>query len=555
MRRAAGTRPGGWVVLGLALVLLGCGEVGHDQAVAGIQEVVHGTEGFLLDGEQSVRLPDEVRDFYRDRSYRPLWVNDGGLGRAGEELLNLLRSSHEEGFPADRYHVERLDEVAQLLGKGRKSEGRGAGVADLELALTSLYVRYATDLARGYMDSADEEITWLIPRPDPPGAELLDRLERGEGPTQVLSELRPRTPQYGRLMASLGHYRQVQAAGGWASLPDDVTLQEGDEGEYVVLLRRRLVAEGNPVERGLAEAGSAARPDRFDPQLREAVEHVQGRFALETDGVVGGRTLEELNTPVSQRLRELEINLDRWRWLPRDLGPRHILVNVAGYEMEVVDEGRRVLSMAVVVGEEGWETPMFRDTLDHIVFNPYWNVPASIAESSILPEIRRDPDYLERQNFEVVEWNGSSSRVLSPADVQWSEVDDEDFPYTLRQKPGPENALGQVKFMFPNEHNIYLHDSPARDLFSEARRSGSAGCVRVEHPFELARLLLEIDSDTSLEEVEADLEHDREHRVDLHRTVPIYIVYLTAWVEEDGTTRFHHDPYHHDRRIRAMESG
>ncbi len=539
----------------MALILVGCGRAGHERAVAGVQEIVDGSGEIPLGSEQTVHAPEEVLNLYRDRSHRPLWVNDAGLNRSGEELLSVLRSSHEEGLPADRYHVELLDGMVQGLGEGRDAEVRGTGVAELELALTSLYFRYAADLVRGYMDSAEAEITWLIPRADPPGREFLQRLERGEEPTQLLAELRPSTPQYDRLVASLEHYRQVQEAGGWPRLPDDVTLQEGDEGENVVLLRRRIVAEGNAIEQGLAEAESATQPERFDGRLREAVEHLQGRFALEPDGVVGGRTLEELNTPVSQRLHELSINLDRWRWLPRDLGPRHILVNVAGYEMEVVDGGRRVLSMAVVVGEEAWETPVFRDTLDHIIFNPYWNVPASIAESSILPELRSDPDYLERNNFEVVDWSGGSPRVVSTAGMDWSEVDAEDFPYTLRQRPGPDHALGQVKFMFPNEYNIYLHDSPAQHLFSEARRAYSAGCVRVEQPFELARLLLEIDSDTSFEDIEGDLGQEGERRVELHGTVPIYIVYLTAWVEEDGTTRFHHDPYHQDRQMRATAPG
>lgn len=533
----------------MAVALLGCGRAGHDRAVAGVQEIVNGTGEVPLGTEQTVRVPEEALDMYRDRSYRPLWANDAGLSRAGVDLLDVLRRSHDEGLPADRYHLELLDGMVQGLTEVTDDEVRGIRIAELELALTSLYFRYAADLARGYLDPADAAIAWRIPRPDPPGREMLDRVEGGERPARILAELRPSTTQYDRLVASLNHYLQVHEAGGWPALPPDATLQEGDEGEDVVLLRRRLVAEGNADERKLAEAESASRPDQFDQRLREAVEHFQARFALETDGVVGGRTLEELNTPVSQRLLELRVNLDRWRWLPRDLGPRHILVNVAGYEMEVVDEGRRVLSMGVVVGEEAWETPVFRDTLDHIIFNPYWNVPASIAESSILPEVRSDPDYLERNNFEVVDWSESSPRVVSTADIDWSELDTEDFPYSFRQRPGPGNALGHVKFMFPNEHNIYLHDSPAEHLFSEARRAYSHGCIRVEQPFELARLLLEIDSDTSPEEIEGLVGQDGERRVDLHGSVPIYIVYLTAWVEEDGTTRFHHDPYNHDRQM------
>jgi len=560
----------GWVLLGVALILPACGDRGHEQvghgrdgtvqgdshrdgheqAVAGIQELVDAGE-LSLGTEQTFTVPPEVLDLYRARGHRPLWVNDAGLTSSGGELLEVLRGSLEEGLPAHRYHIEVLDGVVQGDREGTDAGMRQLGIAELEVALTSMYVRYATDLARGHLDSTDDEVIWLIPRPDPPGGELLERLERGESPAGLLDDLRPTTPQYGRLMASLQHYRQVQEAGGWPRLPDDVNLREGDEGEDVMLLRRRLLAEGDPVERDLARAESSVARERFDGRLREAVEHVQARFALQVDGVVGGRTLHELNTPVSQRLFELEMNLERWRWLPHDLGARHILVNVAGYEMEVVNEGRRVLFMDVVVGEEGWETPVFRDTLDHIVFNPYWNVPASIAESSLLPEARNDPSYLERNNFEIVDRSGSSPRVVGIDSIDWSEVDAADFPYWLRQRPGPDNALGLVKFMFPNEHSIYLHDAPSQHLFLEARRAYSHGCVRVGKPFELARLLLEIDSDASDRQIGDFLDEDGERRVDLNGTVPIYIVYLTAWIEDDGRTRFHHDPYHRDRRMGA----
>lgn len=546
-----------WALVGMALILPACGDAGRDQVgqdpvnrdpvnrdqvnrddvshtrtAAGVREIVNRSGEVALGAESTVRAPEEVLDLYRERSHQPLWVHDGGLNRAGAELLELLRSSHEEGLPADRYQVGLLDAMVEDSG--------------LEVALTSMVLRYATDLVRGYRDAADAEVVWLIPRSEPPGRDFLHRLDQGEPPARLLQELRPGSPQYSRLVASLRHYRQVEEAGGWPAFSDDVSLEEGDEGEDVLLLRRRLLAEGDAEERALAEPESAARPERFDSRLREAVQHFQARFALEADGVIGGRTLEELNTPLSQRLVDLETNLERWRWLPRDLGPRHILVNVAGYEMELVNEGRRVLSMDVVVGEEGWETPVFADTLEHIVFNPYWNVPVSIAESSLLPQIQSDPSYLERNNFEVVDRAGSSPRVVNPASIDWSGIAAEDFPYSLRQRPGPHNALGLVKFMFPNEYNIYLHDSPAEFLFSEPRRAYSHGCVRLEKPFELARLLLEIDSDSSDEEIEGFLGQEGERHVNLRGSVPIYIVYLTAWVDDDGTTRFHHDPYHND---------
>jgi L,D-transpeptidase YcbB len=259
-----------WALAGMALTLSACGEPGHERATTGVQGIVERAGELPLGGEQSIRVPEEVLDLYRDRGYQPLWVNDEGLNGPGAELLELLRSAHEEGLPADRYHAERLD------GMDDPSQ--------LEVALTSMVLRYATDLVRGYRDPADAEVDWLIPRAEAPGRAFLGRLEEGEPPAQLLEELRPGSPQYARLVTSLRHYRQVEEAGGWPTLPDDVTLEEGDVGEEVLLLRRRLVAEGDSVERILAEPESDAPPERFDARLREAVEHLQARFALEADG-------------------------------------------------------------------------------------------------------------------------------------------------------------------------------------------------------------------------------------------------------------------------------
>lgn len=539
-------RSAGVCTLVLLTAPAACGSPGTDRATEGVRAVIEEAGDFALDGERPSPVREEVAEFYRAREYGPLWVHDRGANSRGEGLLETLHASADEGLPPERYRVSLVEAEIERIREGNGDEDLERRLGSLEVALTTAWLRYTEDLARGHIDPEEAGLAWLIPRPEAPGPGVLDRVVEGEHPAAVAAELRPRNPQYASLRAALRHYREVEEAGGWPRVPEEATLREGDEGDDVAVLRDRLIAEGNPVERPLAEGG--LRPDHFDADLRAAVENLQARYALEPDGIVGGRTLEELNRPVSERIQDLKMNLDRWRWLPRDLGERYVLVNVAGYELEVIEDETPVLSMAVIVGEEAWETPVFADTLDHLAFNPYWNVPQSIAEARILPEVRENPEYLARNNMEVLDRSGATPEVVRPRDVDW-DAHDNGFPYWFRQRPGPTNALGQVKFMFPNEHNIYLHDTPETHLFAEARRAFSHGCIRVEKPWELARYLLRTDSDRSPEEIDELRGHDTEIQVQLQRSIPIYILYFTAWAEEDGVARFHHDPYHQDRRL------
>jgi murein L,D-transpeptidase YcbB/YkuD len=263
----------------------------------------------------------------------------------------------------------------------------------------------------------------------------------------------------------------------------------------------------------------------FDRDLRDALRNFQRRHAIDDDGVIGTATLRELNQTIDERIGEIALNLDRWRWLPRELGDFFILVNIAGFELEVIENDRAIEAMNVVVGKPGWSTPVFSDTVKHVVVNPYWTPPKSIIEEEILPAVERDPTYLERNNFERTSDGG------------------------FRQRPGPRNALGDYKFLFPNSYDIYLHDTPADHLFSRARRDFSHGCIRLERPADLARLLVSKASAHSAASLEAMVGTRREKWIPLKRTIPIYIVYFTAWVQEDGTLRFHHDVYGHDEEL------
>ncbi len=315
-------------------------------------------------------------------------------------------------------------------------------------------------------------------------------------------------------------------------------MREGSSRPGIAALRARLAGGDDAREAELARAGES-RPNVFDDRLAEALRHFQERNGILDDGVLGPRTRAELNRSVEDRIADLELNLDRWRWLPRQLGERYIVVNVAGFELEMDEHDRPVERMRVVVGKTGWNTPVFADTMRYLIVNPYWNVPESITEEEVAPKVMSDPGYLQRNRFQVLR----GDRVVDPGSVDWTRP----ATFRVRQQPGPDNALGRLKFMFPNDRNIYFHDTPADHLFSRTERAFSHGCIRLEKPKELARALLPRVAGRSASAVDSLLATDKEQWVRFDRGVPVYILYFTAWADEDGTVRFYPDVYGRDR--------
>ena len=263
------------------------------------------------------------------------------------------------------------------------------------------------------------------------------------------------------------------------------------------------------------------------------------------DGIVTAAVTAEMNVPVDQRIRQIEMNLERWRWLPRDLGERHIIVNIPEYRLEVWDRGQVPVSMRVVVGKQDTQTPIFSDEMTHVVFSPYWNVPPNIAQGETLPEIMKDPGFLARANMEVLDKNGQ------PIDPSTIDVADP-ASYRFRQRPGAQNSLGLVKFMFPNQFNVYLHDTPTDSLFARASRSFSHGCVRLENPLALAEYVLRDQQGWTREKIEEAMHAEEERTVKLKKAIPVYLGYWTARVSSDGVMQFRKDVYGIDSRLTAL---
>jgi len=383
-----------------------------------------------------------------------------------------------------------------------------------------------------------------------------------------LAALEPPQRGFRRLREALAYHRAVAARGGWPVIPDGPKLKRGDYGLPVTRLRERLRLGGDLVRGDYGPPWAALHerlrrkgdfvttvdgmdPELFDEALDLGLKRFQARYGLKADGVLDAATRSELNVSAERRVEQLVVNLERWRWLPQDLGRRHIIVNIPAFELEVVEEDSVVLDMRVVVGRPYQHTPVFSETMRYLVLNPYWHVPHAIAVADVLPEVKRDLSYLARQQMQIFQGWGPDAREIDPATVDWSAVTPVKFPFRLAQNPGPVNALGRIKFMFLNKFNVYLHDTPARLLFTEAQRDFSHGCIRIQKPLELALYLLRQDRKWTREALLSALNKEKDRSVPLPEPIPIHLLYWTAWAEGDGTIEFRRDIYGQDAPLLA----
>jgi murein L,D-transpeptidase YcbB/YkuD len=475
----------------------------------------------------AVRAAPALPCFYDRRGFAPAWVADTGLRPEADELLAAVADAAGDGLRPEDYDLAGLRQrVAQA--RSRSLAGAPGDLAELDLQLTDAFLRLAADLRNGRVNPeliySDCELD--ISELDSP-AVLESALATGKV-RQALADLAPAQAGYRSLKQALAQYREIAARGGWPAVPPGPTLKPGEKGERVAALRARLEASAELPMGGTPGApGDPAAIDRtlFDATLQAALRTFQERNGLDTDGAVGPGTLEALNVTAADRVRQIEINLDRWRWLPRDLGERYVMVNIAGFALDVVEAGKPALSMRVVAGKPTNRTPMFTGTMTHLVLNPYWNVPSGILKKEVLPHIARDPGYLARQNMEMLPGG------------------------KVRQKPGANNALGKIKFLFPNRFDVYLHDTPSRSLFSRSVRTFSHGCIRVEKPLELAEYLLKDDPAWTPEKIQKALAKGSESWVKIPNPLPVHLAYWTAWVDDAGVTQFRKDVYGRDKPL------
>ncbi len=420
--------------------------------------------------ERDAQLLVVLAAFYQERQMAPLWLDAGGPSGRAEVLAGVLRTADQRGLDPADYHASTIDE---LLSAGAPDQR-----AELELRLSLGLLEITSDLASGRLEPQQVNPELFVYPQEVDPAAVIRAAAGAQDIAAFVAGYEPSQPEYRRLKAALADYRALAAAGGWPTIDDGPTLKPDMTGPRVAQLRARL---GVPPAQG-------ADPARFDPALAEAVKEFQALQGLEQDGLIGQNTLAALNVPAEERVRQILLNLERRRWMADDPGERYVFVNLADFELKVVDGPRTVFDTRVVVGAPYHRTPVFSGEMTYLEINPYWNVPPSIARNELLPKIKADPGYLAANNFELLSDWSDSARVLDPHSIDWSAVTPERFTYKLRQGPGAGNALGHIKFMFPNQFNIYLHDTPARGLFARDVRDFSHGCIRVQDPEALRRL-------------------------------------------------------------------
>lgn len=483
----------------------------------------------------------ELPLFYARRGFRPAWVTADDLDSA-DSLVAAVHAARDDGLQVEDYHLGNIELLLDWLEQERLSGSASDPdlVVDLDLLLTDAFLLLASHLLGGRVNPETTQTDWVA---FDPKADLAGILESALATGQIaaaLDRLRPPHAGYADLKAALERYRAIAQNGGWPLLPESLLRREGAAGDHLALLWRRLSISGDlgPQDNWLQY--------RDDGILEEGVRRFQRRLGLPQTGQIDKQTLAELNVPAAVRARQIELNLERWRWIPHELGSRHLLVNTADYRLTVVENGQPRWDMRVVVGKDYRRTPVFSADLKYLEINPYWNVPQTIAVEDILPKVKQDPAYLIRRKIKVFENWRTDAREIDPLTIDWSRVTRKNFYFKLRMEPGPLNDLGRIKFVMPNRFAVFLHDTPNRKLFEKNYRSFSSGCIRLEKPLELAEYLLKDDPNWTYQHIRAAVDSAENRIVRLKNAVPVHLLYWTAWVDQEALVSFRKDIYNRD---------
>lgn len=466
-------------------------------------------------------MAEKMRNFYKNRNYHFAWFSEDGLTEQARAFYNLHNTYVTPDMDTSAYDKELDSTIDRLMNDDRFSL-TAKKLTQTELHLTEHFFKFTKDVYEGTIDPM--QLQWHIPKKKIDAVTLLDSLIEKNG--TKLEDWEPVNRNYPLLKNKLLEYYEIEKSGGWDSIQlRNKAYRFGDSSEVVRALKKRLTVTGDYK----GEDTSA----KFTFELQLALEHAQHRLGLNADGVLGNQTAGELNVPVKDRIEQILINMERLKWMPNSGTGVRLVANIPEFKLHVYNGDEEEFSMKIVVGKAGHNTVIFTDSLEYIVFNPYWNIPESIVRNEILPAINRNSNYLWENNMEQ-----TGTRNGLPV---------------IRQKPGASNALGRVKFIFPNNYNIYFHDTPARSLFDLTDRAFSHGCVRLSDPERLADFLLRNNPDWNDEKINnVMMFSDKNTWVKLKNKVPVYIVYFTAWVGQDGNLNFRDDIYGHDAKMKQM---
>lgn len=480
----------------------------------------------------------DLVSFYQERQFAPVWVGELGPNHLGKALPIQLADSRLHGLNPEDYHLHCINATINRMNSMVSSHKRldARELADLDIIMTDAFMIYTSHLATGKVDPERLYPLWFSKKEKVNIIAGLNDLMQNGDLAKTIRSFAPSHEQYWQLVEAAHQMEQVIAAGGWPVLPLGRTLRPGDRQPHIVLLRERLQTSGE-----LSKKEPAIEPNFFDEELEIAVKKFQSRHGLAVDGAVGPNTYEELNIPAERRRQQILLNLERWRWLPHNWTDNHIVVNTAAFSLNA-HRGKENLSMKVIVGKDYQKTPVFSEKMVYIEINPYWNVPRSIAVKELLPKIKNNPGYLARHNYQIISGDG----VINPWQVDWNSVNSRNFRWRIRQRPGPKNALGFIKFMFPNRFNVYMHDTPDRHLFQRARRAFSHGCIRVEKPVEMAVLILRDNPGWTRERIEQAIQAGKRRVINVESDWMVHVLYWTSWVDDYGQLQYCPDIYDRD---------
>ena len=538
---------------------------------------------FIIDRKAAERVGVQLYTFYQENNFFPYWVTEYGPTRNAHILLSVLRRVDEEGLELERY---RISEVTALLVSREIKD-----LAELDLMLTVALYTYLGDMLEGAAASCLlDPALFSTARSTVANREaMLHQAVNAPDLRQFLKKLPPHHYEYQSLKKMLVRYRKLAEQGGWTKIPSGQTLRPGMADPRLRLLAERLFITGDLKDFSvISPPPLIARPKPFPGpitvteriSLREAllppswwlipapppvyrlqysnallraVQHFQQRYSLEQDGVIGKNTLETLNLPVEDHINKIILNMERWRWLPHQLQGRRILVNIAGFRLVGMNDRKVEITMPVIVGKVGHNTPIFNHVMTYIEVNPYWNIPPSIVRNEIIAKVIENPFYLQEQRIRIfADWQEGASEVM-PENIDWENIGRGINRFHLRQEPGPANALGTIKFMFPNNKNVYMHDTPAHGLFRRAQRAFSHGCIRLSRPLDLASYILSNDYQMiSREQLEAQVASKERKVFVLNEPLPVHLIYRTARVDrKTGAAYFYDDIYGRDARLAA----
>ena len=526
----------GWVVLLVLLLCITPAVASEDPGQLFVQqrlEQLHFGEERKIGGE-TIYAAGLLLDLYRKNRFQPLWTDRRNL----TQLLTAIAGSAEEGLIPDDYHLQAISRYGHEL----ETAPSRAKLLEYDLLLSDALMLLAQHKRHGKVNprEVEERLNLDSPAPRPSLMDTFLTALRTATVRKALDELEPAHPAYASLKRALSRYRKIAGSGGWQPVPPGPSLKPGMRHERVQALRARLAVTGDLT-------WESAHPLFYDEVLAGAVRAFQTRHHLEADGIAGKATLAAMNIPVADRISQIRVNLERARWVMHDMPAANIVIDIAGFNLQYYHQGRLVWKTRVMVGEPFNQTPVFRSAITYLVLNPTWTIPPDILKNETVPRILTEKDYLAKQRLRVLTASGEE---VDPTTVPWGQYLGKRPPYTLRQDAGPDNALGLIKFIFPNPYHVYLHDTPSKSLFDKARRAFSHGCIRVQHPLDLGKMLIANDpgNPTSAARFDQVLASGKTSTIFLKEPLPIFLMYLTANAE-NGQVQFMPDLYQRDRGI------